>query len=136
MNLNVDSATNRIVTGRHSYDANGNLTAMPSLSMSCDVENRVIQTVQTQNGTASYRYNPWNQRVWSSTGTGETVTMYGPNGERIADLTVVVNGSQLILLFVPASADSDARPNVYFPGADDLGGWRAVGYTWPIPSAP
>jgi len=42
----------------YSYDANGNLTGMPSHTMSYDIENRMVQT-----GYESYWYNPWNQRV-------------------------------------------------------------------------
>ncbi len=62
LNVNVDPATNRITTGGYSYDSNGNLTAMPSLALSYDVENRVAQTVGST--TKRYVYDPGNLRVW------------------------------------------------------------------------
>jgi YD repeat-containing protein len=43
---NYDALTNRLTDSRTSYDANGNLTAMPGLAMTYDVENRLIQTTQ------------------------------------------------------------------------------------------
>ena len=43
LSVNVNPATNRITTGGYSYDANGNLTAMPLLTMRYDVENRLTQ---------------------------------------------------------------------------------------------
>ncbi|MGE5648368.1 MAG: RHS repeat-associated core domain-containing protein [Acidobacteriota bacterium] len=146
-NLNVDPATNRIVGGGHTYDANGNLTAMPALTMSYDVENRLVQAVHTQNGTQKYVYNPWNQRVWSSTGSSEGVMMYGPNGERLVWLPVVVSpgGAKLVLLFVYAGVDAKVRPILHFRGRkiwsgggvkeDRLGTWVDGGST-PYPVYP
>jgi len=60
----VDPATNRITTGGHSYDSNGNLTAMPMLTMSYDVDNRLKEATHQVNGTERYVYDPSGQRVW------------------------------------------------------------------------
>jgi YD repeat-containing protein len=40
LSINVNASTNRITTSGFSYDANGNLTAMPFLTMNYDIENR------------------------------------------------------------------------------------------------
>ena len=77
--MNVDPATNRITTGGYSYDANGNLTAMPSLALIYDVENRVAQTVGS--GTEQYVYDPGNLRVWKHQANGwNLVYFYGIDG--------------------------------------------------------
>jgi hypothetical protein len=69
-NFNYDAATNRLLAqGVYSYGANGNLTAMPSITNAYDIENRLQQTVHTLNGTEQYVYNPSNQRVWKMLGT-------------------------------------------------------------------
>jgi len=41
----VDPATNHIVG--YGYDLNGNLTSMPLVTMSYDVENRLVQATHT-----------------------------------------------------------------------------------------
>ena len=48
----------------HSYDANGDLTAVPSQTLTYDAENRMIQAVHSSNGTDRYVYDPSNLRVW------------------------------------------------------------------------
>ncbi len=78
LNVNVDPATNRITTGGYSYDSNGNLTAMPSLALSYDVENRVAQTVGST--TKRYVYDPGNLRVWKE----GHVYFYGIEGNLLA----------------------------------------------------
>ncbi len=60
----VDPATNRITTGGYGYDANGNLTSMPNLTLSYDIENRMVQAVGSV--TERYVYDPGNQRVWTA----------------------------------------------------------------------
>ena len=72
----VDPATNRITTGGYSYDSNGNLTAMPLLTMSYDIENRLTQAISSLNGTERYVYDPGNQRVWKE----GKVYFYGVEG--------------------------------------------------------
>jgi RHS repeat-associated protein len=78
LNVNVDPATNRITTSGYSYDSNGNLTAMPSLALSYDVENRVAQTVGSS--TKRYVYDPGNLRVWKE----GHVYFYGIEGNLLA----------------------------------------------------
>ena len=80
---NYDPTTNRIVGGGTSYDANGNLTAMPTLTLSYDEENRLVQSVQSLNGSEQYVYNPSGQLVYRQNNTATEVYMYGVKGERI-----------------------------------------------------
>mgnify|MGYP000893573577 CR=1 FL=1 len=60
LSINVDGNTNRITTAGYSYDANGNMTAVPNVTgMAYDVDNRLT----TANGE-QYGYAPNNQRIW------------------------------------------------------------------------
>jgi len=81
-------ATNHLLDPSISYDANGNITAMPQLSLSYDVENRLATAVHVVNGTDRYGYTPSNQRFWLSTSIGsdtvEEVYLYGMAGELLA----------------------------------------------------
>jgi YD repeat-containing protein len=65
--LSINAATNRISSSGYVYDSNGNVTTMPygagSTTLSYDIENRVIQAVNT-NGTERYGYGPDNRRVY------------------------------------------------------------------------
>jgi len=84
LSVTVNAATNRITTGGYSYDANGNLTAMPLLTLSYDVENRVVQATHSSNGTDKYVYDPSNQRIWKKKPDGsERFTLFGLQGERL-----------------------------------------------------
>jgi RHS repeat-associated protein len=81
----VDTATNHITTSGYAYDANGNLTAMPTLSsLVYDVDNRLITATHASNGTDQYRYDPSNRRVWKKKpdGTQETY-FYGLDGRKL-----------------------------------------------------
>jgi len=81
MNLTYNAANNRITTTGYSYDNNGNLTGTPTLTMSYDVENRLVEAVHTQNGTERYRYSPSGQRVWKQKPLGGLeVYYYGVDG--------------------------------------------------------
>ena len=51
LSMLVNPANNRITTGGYSYDANGNLAAMPLLTLSYDVDNRLAQATHSSNGT-------------------------------------------------------------------------------------
>ena len=122
---NYDATTNRIVGNGTSYDANGNLTAMPGLTMTYDEENRMVQAVSTLNGTETDVYNPSGQLVYRQ---GE-VYMYGVQGERVRFGLVQPSWydlNQLLLLW----EDQD----VYFAGklleVNDLLGTTA-GTTFP-----
>lgn len=106
LSQNYDPATNRISGGGTAYDANGNQTAMAGLTLSYDVENRL-----TQSNTTSYRYDPSNQRVWNS--QNDTVSLYSPRGELLANLTVQTYNGNLYLLF---GDQYNHQPYVYFRG--------------------
>jgi RHS repeat-associated protein len=66
MNGAVSGTTNRITTGGYSYDSNGNLTAAPNLTMTYDVENRLVEATHSMNGTDRYVYDPSGRRVWKN----------------------------------------------------------------------
>jgi RHS repeat-associated protein len=88
MNLAYNGATNRIATPGHAYDGNGNLTTMPYLSMSYDVQNRLIQTDHTTNGTTQYGYSPGGQRVWKRDPNWEygwSIDYYGVDGKLMSN---------------------------------------------------
>jgi RHS repeat-associated protein len=87
-NLAYDGTTNRIATPGYGYDGNGNLTAMPYLAMSYDMQNRLIQTDHTTNGTMQYGYNPGGQRVWKRNPNSENfwfIDYYGADGKLMSN---------------------------------------------------
>ena len=61
--LYPNPANNRLGSG-NTYDANGNLTATDFLTMSYDVDNRMVESTHSLNGTDRYVYDPANRRVW------------------------------------------------------------------------
>jgi RHS repeat-associated protein len=97
--LNYDTTKNRILATGHTYDAAGNLTALPTQTLTYDVESRVTQVVDTVNGTQQYGYNGLTQRVYQKTGSdSESVSMYGPGGERYDFGLYWVNGNLKITM--------------------------------------
>ena len=76
LNVTVDPATNRITNPGMSYDANGNLTAMPGRTMTYDTDNRMIAA----SGNFSYVYDPAGQRVRKNS----EVIFYGVEGNLLA----------------------------------------------------
>ncbi|MBK9169629.1 MAG: RHS repeat-associated core domain-containing protein [Bryobacterales bacterium] len=78
--LSYNGLTNRISDWQYAYDANGNLTAMPSMwGMTYDVENRLVAA----NGE-EYGYAPDNRRVYKKQADGtEWVYFYGVTGQRL-----------------------------------------------------
>lgn len=66
-NLGYNGSTNRVTSAGYGYDANGNLTAMPYLSLSYDVQNRLIESTHTLQGTQQYGYDAAGRRVWKKT---------------------------------------------------------------------
>ena len=106
MNLAHDGATNRIATPGYGYDGNGNLTAMPYLSMSYDVQNRLIQTEQTPYGTMQYGYSPGGQRVWKRNPSSENfwfIDYYGADGKGNWCTTTTLNAAALQSVSLPSS---------------------------------
>jgi RHS repeat-associated protein len=101
-NLTYDGMTNRITNSGFSYDANGNLTAMPGLNLYYDVGNRLVQA-----GGQLYGYAPDNQRIWQYRGVdyGTEVYFYGVDGRRLGLYRTMESGSPAILC-----------ENVYFAG--------------------
>ena len=53
---------------------------MPLVTMSYDVENRLVQATHTYNGTDHYVYDPSNRRVWKQEPTRELIYFYGVDG--------------------------------------------------------
>ncbi len=81
LSVNVNPATNRITGSGYGYDSNGNLTSMPNLAMSYDVENRLVEATRDYNGTIRYVYDPFGRRVWEPwNGNGGKVSFYGADG--------------------------------------------------------
>jgi RHS repeat-associated protein len=80
--VNVNASNNRITTSGYTYDANGNVTAAPDLSMGYDVENRMIQATHSANGTEWYAYDPANRRTEKGAGGEEygDKYLYGVDG--------------------------------------------------------
>ena len=108
LSITVDAATNR-VQWPMSYDAAGNVTAMPSLTLSYDAENRLAQAVHTSYGTEQYGYAPDNKRVWKKGPVGtETLYFWGAEGQRLMTYTLAVQGTAVVL--------SNGRKSVYFGG--------------------
>jgi RHS repeat-associated protein len=82
VSLSINPASNRINSSGYTYDANGNLTAMPNSTFLYDIENRLVKV--TSSGTSEYYgHDPWNRRVWKTTTTSGTgkVFFYGVFGE-------------------------------------------------------
>jgi YD repeat-containing protein len=78
---NYDPATNRL-TLDYTYDANGNMTAMPGLTMTYNVENRLTQATSNLNGTESYGYDAAGLRLWKQGPDGVTHVFYNGCGFR------------------------------------------------------
>jgi YD repeat-containing protein len=84
LSVTVDGLTNRITTAGYGYDNNGNLTAMTNLTLTHDVENRLVQSVHTSSGTERYVYDPSNQRVWKQTPSPTMVHFCSVDGTLLA----------------------------------------------------
>jgi RHS repeat-associated protein len=102
---------------------------MPTLTLSYDEENRLLQSVQSVNGSEQYVYNPSGQLVYRQNNATTEVYMYGVQGERVRFGLVQPSWydlNQLLLLW----EDQD----VYFAGklleVNDLLGTTA-GTTFP-----
>ncbi len=80
MNLAYNASNNRITSTGYTYDANGNVTATPELTLAYDVENRLVEAVHATNGTERYAYAPNGQRVWKSGWQGG-IYFYGVDGK-------------------------------------------------------
>ncbi len=90
-----DPAANRLLSSGASYDANGNMTAIPGMSgLQYDWENRLSATPE-----ASYFYDHNNRRIWkkdTATGAGQ-VMFYGLSGELRAIYNVTRTASPATL---------------------------------------
>ena len=83
-----DPTTNRLLDSSYTYDANGNLTAMPGLGMTYNEENRMTQAVSNLNGTERYGYDPEGMKVWQQGPDGVLhVYFNGVDGKPLGDFT-------------------------------------------------
>ncbi|MFN0169814.1 MAG: RHS repeat-associated core domain-containing protein [Bryobacteraceae bacterium] len=114
LSINVNGATNRITTGGYSYDANGNMTAVPGVTgMVYDVDNRLTAA----NGEL-YSYAPNNQRVYKKKANGEEwVTFYGIDGRRMGAYQVLWSASMYL---------GNAKTEVYFAGKRLASGGQSI----------
>ena len=79
LHVTVDPATNRFTGSSYTYDANGNLKTLGTMTMNYDVANRV-----TEAGTEDYNYGADNLRMYKyRTGANEELHFYGAYGERL-----------------------------------------------------
>jgi YD repeat-containing protein len=76
LSVTVNPATNRITNAGMSYDANGNLTAMPGLTMTYDTDNRML----SNSSGDSYLYDAAGQRVKKTNGGITALYFYGVDG--------------------------------------------------------
>jgi len=91
--VQFNQSLNRV--SAHSYDANGNTTAMTGASgLSYDVDNRLLG-VTTQTSTEQYGYLADNKRFWKSATAGESYYLYGVGGQRILTYTATLPGGVL-----------------------------------------
>jgi RHS repeat-associated protein len=91
----VDPATNRITNGGVSYDATGNMTAMPGLTMSYDTDNRMYSNSSGE----TYTYDASGLRAAKTNGTPLEYYFYGVDGSLLQRWTGGYNvyfGSKLI----------------------------------------
>jgi RHS repeat-associated protein len=101
---NYDPATNRM-TLDYTYDANGNMTAMPGLGMTYNVENRLTQATSNLNGTESYGYDAAGLRLWKKGPDLVTHVFYnGLDGKPLADF------------YLSGGTVQGGDPMVYFAG--------------------
>jgi RHS repeat-associated protein len=75
------------------YDANGNMTQMPLMTMSYDVANRMVSSDHSSQGATTYRYNHANQRIYMKTGTKISYFLYGLGGERLLEMEEQCGGN-------------------------------------------
>ena len=109
-----DPTTNRLLDSSYTYDANGNLTAMPGLGMTYNEENRMTQAVSNLNGTERYGYDPEGMKVWQRGPDGVLhVYFNGVDGKPLGDFTGTsyFNGSYTV--YNPVGGGT---PMVYFAG--------------------
>jgi RHS repeat-associated protein len=87
VNRIYDQTTNRLLpTTDYTYDANGNLTVMPGMALTYNVENRLVQATTNLNGTEHYGYGLDGLRVWKQGPDGIIHVLYnGSGGKPLAD---------------------------------------------------
>ena len=104
--LAYNGTTNRISTPGWSYDANGNVTAMPTASLAYDGYNRLSWSGPS---TEYYAYAPDNKRVWRDiVGEREELTYYNVAGQRITTYRLYWSGGSW--------STQPISTNIYFTG--------------------
>ena len=76
LSVAVDPSTNRITSGGVSYDATGNMTAMPGLTMSYDTDNRMYANSSGE----TYSYDASGLRAAKTNGSPLEYYFYGVDG--------------------------------------------------------
>jgi RHS repeat-associated protein len=88
--LSYNGQTNRITSAGYAYDASGNLTAMPYLSLTYNAQSQLAEATHSVNGTEQYAYDPRGQRILRYDTAFPTpyfwfISFYGPDGKLLAD---------------------------------------------------
>ena len=93
--LSIDGNANRITTSGFGYDANGNMTTMPSQTgIAFDVENRLATASGDQ-----YSYAPDNKRIWKKfPNATEEFYFYGVANQKLATFTPTKSGGNLYMV--------------------------------------
>jgi RHS repeat-associated protein len=85
--FNYSATTNRITTAGFGYDANGNMTTVPSVTgVTYDIENRTLTA-----GGKTYRYTQSGQRIYMNSGTAQEMYYYGVDGRKLGTYQPAVN---------------------------------------------
>jgi RHS repeat-associated protein len=122
----VDPTTNRITNQGTSYDANGNLTAMPGLTMTYDPDNRMISN---SSGDA-YLYDAGGQRAKKTNGGTTALYFYGvegnllnnwPNGYNVyfGSKLIYNSGAAVVTDRLDSVVNKDWTTTSYFPYGDE-----------------
>jgi RHS repeat-associated protein len=117
--LAYDETTNRITTAGHSYDANGNLTAMPGKTMTYDVFDR-LATINVSGTVTTAKYDAYGRRIERSLPDGtKRLYFYDLSGRLLAEYDTPANYSTGDVWYGLASP---VRMQRYFAG-QRIGQW-------------
>jgi RHS repeat-associated protein len=87
------NANNQITTANYGYDADGNLTTMPSLTMAYNPAGKLI-TANGSFGSENYLYDETGRRVYKNVSNNtKWVYFYGPQGQLLTTYQIVLDAN-------------------------------------------